>query len=41
VSIGIDRGEILERLTRDTNRRLDRSIERGRKQAGMGAPVEV
>lgn len=38
-SVGIDRGMILERLIRDTNRRLDRSIERGRKQAEKKAAV--
>ena len=38
-SVGIDRGMILERLIRDTNRRLDRSIERGRKQAEKEAVV--
>ena len=38
-SIGIERGTVLERLTRDAHRRLERSIERGRRQAEKEAAV--
>ncbi len=38
-SVGIDHRLVLERLTRDAFRRLDRSIERGRKLASTEAAV--
>jgi hypothetical protein len=34
--VGIDRAAVIERLRRDVHRRLDRSIERGRKLSRAG-----